>query len=48
MAAPTGNTYDSVIFQQSIAGAKRPALPAANAQVRIAIPNLGADVIGAV
>jgi SAM-dependent methyltransferase len=45
-SAPTGNTFDSVIIYQSVTGSQRPALPGADAGVKIVIPDLGADVIG--
>jgi SAM-dependent methyltransferase len=44
-AAPTGNTFDSVIIYQSVTGPQRPALRGADAGVEIIIPDLGADVI---
>src|SRR4029077_6574301 len=43
-AAPTGNTFDSVIIYQSVSGPRRPALPGADAGVKITIPDKGADV----
>jgi SAM-dependent methyltransferase len=44
-AAPTGNTFDSVIVYQSVTGPQRPTLPGADAGVNITIPDRGADVI---
>jgi hypothetical protein len=46
VAAPTGNTFDSVIIYQSVTGPQRPAIRGADAGVKIIIPDLGADVVG--
>ena len=46
-AAPTGNTYDSVIIYQAISGPQRPPLAGASAEVKVTIPGLAVEVIDA-